>query len=192
MQKGFTLIELIVVTGILALISSLILANNNRFGGETLLRNLAYDIALSVRQAQVYGIAVRRFADDEFNTGYGMYFNKDTATTYVLFADAYPGGGGNGLYDPGENELVEATTMQKGFHIADLCATSDGVSEICGIDTLHILFKRPEPDAYISINGVSGTLNPTALHERGRIIIESPRGDRFSVVVEATGQISVQ
>ena len=35
--RGFTLIELMVVTGILVVITSLILANNTRFGGAVLL-----------------------------------------------------------------------------------------------------------------------------------------------------------
>src|SRR3989344_4615422 len=51
-ERGFTLVELMVVTGILVVITSLILANNTRFGGAVLLENLAYDIALSMRKAQ--------------------------------------------------------------------------------------------------------------------------------------------
>src|SRR3989344_9303934 len=54
-ERGFTLIELLVVTGILVLISGLVLANNTRFGGAILLKNLAYDVGLSIREVQVYG-----------------------------------------------------------------------------------------------------------------------------------------
>lgn len=191
---GFTLIELLVVTGILTVVTSLILFNNNRFGGAILLENLAYDIALSIRQAQVYGIAVRRFGTSNFSIGYGMHFETASPTTYVLFADALSA---NGLYDGCPDsiscELVESTEILRGYRVADLCAIpSGGGAEVCGLTKLDILFKRPEPDAYISANGVSGTANPVALQERGRIVLESPRGDRLSVIVEIAGQIATQ
>lgn len=186
--------ELLVVTGILTVISALILINNNRFGGAILLENLAYDVALSIREAQVYGIAVRRYGTSNFNIGYGMHFAKASPTTYVLFADAVAS---NGLYDGCPDsfscELVESTEIHRGFRIADLCATpSSGGGEVCGLERLDILFKRPEPDAFISANGVSGVANPSALQERGRIMLESPRGDRLSVIAEVAGQIATQ
>ncbi|MBI4079924.1 prepilin-type N-terminal cleavage/methylation domain-containing protein [Candidatus Kaiserbacteria bacterium] len=194
MSKGFTLIELLVVTAILTLITGLILVNNNRFGGAVLLENLAYDVALSIRQAQVYGIAVRRYGVSNFNIGYGMHFETDSPTTYVLFADAIEA---NGLYDGCPDsiscELVESSDILRGYRIADLCATASGAGgEVCGLEKLDILFRRPEPDAHISANGVSGVANPGALQERGRIVLESPRGDSKSVVVEVAGQIATQ
>ena len=50
-DRGFTLIELIVVTGIIVVVSTLVLSSNARFGGAILLENLAYDVGLSVRKA---------------------------------------------------------------------------------------------------------------------------------------------
>ncbi|OGG61968.1 hypothetical protein A3C21_03580 [Candidatus Kaiserbacteria bacterium RIFCSPHIGHO2_02_FULL_59_21] len=191
---GFTLIELLVVTAILTIVSGVVLANNGRFGGLILLENLAYDVALSIRQAQIYGISVRQFGSGNFDVGYGMHFSIGSPATYVLFADAVSG---NGIYDgcPTEAmcELVESTDIERGYHIADLCAAGSGSeAETCGLSELDLFFKRPEPDAYISANGVSGVANPAALNARGRIVLESPRGDRTSVVVEATGQIAIQ
>lgn len=193
-SNGFTLIELLVVTAILTLITSLVLVNNNRFGGAILLENLAYDIALSIRQSQVYGIAVKRYGASNFSIGYGMHFSIDSPTRYVLFADALSA---NGLYDGCPDsiscELVLATEILRGYRIDDLCSTpSGGGAEVCGLEQLDILFKRPEPDAYISANGISGVANAAALQERGRIVLESPRGDRISVIVEIAGQIATQ
>ena len=50
-----------VVTAIFVILSAVVLANNSRFGNVIVLQNLAHDISLSVREAQVYGIAVRRY-----------------------------------------------------------------------------------------------------------------------------------
>ncbi len=191
--RGFTLIELLVVTGILVLISGLVLANNTRFGGAILLKNMAYDVGLSIREAQVYGTAVRRFGAGDYDTGYGVYFNRSSPTSYVMFADIYPAGSENGLYEAAHGELLQSTTMQRGFHIQDICGTpSGGGAEVCGLNTVSILFQRPEPDAYISVNGNSGIISPGSLYERARIVLESPRDDQVSVIIEATGQIAVE
>jgi prepilin-type N-terminal cleavage/methylation domain-containing protein len=181
-SKGFTLIELVVVTGIIALISSLVLANNSRFGGVVLLQNLAYDIALSIRQAQQFGISVQSFQGN-FGAAYGMHFQLSPATgntVYVLFADAVDR---NGLYDTGE--FVQSTTVSQGYRIADLCVTPPSSAEVCGLTSIDITFQRPEPDAYIRSALVSG------LNESARIRVSSPRGDVKEITIEANGQIAV-
>jgi hypothetical protein len=178
------LIELLVVVSIFTIISVLTIASNASFGEKITLETLAYDVALSVRQSQVYGIAVRRFGlvGSDFNRGYGMHFDLTSANNYELFADTLTG---NGIYD--EGELVEATTIQGGYHVADLCVRPHGsITEDCSITELNILFKRPEPDAYI--RGSAAT--PT--YELGRVILQSPRGTTADIVVELSGQISVQ
>lgn len=189
--KAFTLIEMLVVIGIMVLISGLILANNNRFGGVVLLQNLAYDIALSIRQAQVYGIAVQRF-NSSFSAGYGMHFQVYGGagqSAYVLFADALSPE--NGFYDcpePGtvNCELVQSTSIASGYRVTQLCVTPPGGLERCDITSLDVTFKRPEPDAYIRSSQVSG------INESGEIHVTSPRGDTKRISIQANGQISVQ
>ncbi len=184
MKRGFTLIELIVVTGIMVLITSIMLANNAKFGGVVTLRNLAYDIALSIREAQTYGISVRKFGTGagEFGAGYGLDFRTSANTSYLLFADTV---GNNGLYDEA-SELVQAYNIGRGFRITDICGTATGSgAETCGLGRLTVVFVRPEPDARIRMNGGS------SLYQRARVIITSPQGDTASILVEATGQISI-
>lgn len=214
LRRGFTLIELLAVTAIITLISAVILVDNNRFGGTVLLENLAYQVGLSIRQAQVYGIAVARFGTGEnaFSNGYGMHFDLSNPNTYVLFADAVTE---NGIWDcptPGspltcETVPAQTITIQRGYSIYDLCITPGaGQSEICNrasdsesvgsITRIDILFKRPEPDAYISYNGTAtftgNDVIPNALNESARIVLASPRGDIKSVVVDNTGQIYIK
>ncbi|MBV9159306.1 MAG: prepilin-type N-terminal cleavage/methylation domain-containing protein [Candidatus Kaiserbacteria bacterium] len=191
-QAGFTLIELITVMAIMVLISGLILSNNSLFSGKVELQNLAYDIGLSIRQAQVYGISVERFATGVFAGAYGVHFDTSNRNTYVLFADVLPPI--NGVYDcptPGSNcELVLDNTIRSGYTIAQLCATPAGGSESCvsapTSGSLDITFQRPEPDAFIRASWLPG------INETGRIILQSARGDTRSVVVEVNGQIAVQ
>jgi prepilin-type N-terminal cleavage/methylation domain-containing protein len=197
LKAGFTLIELLVVVAIIVVISALILANTNKFGGETLLQNLAYDIALSLREAQVYGISVR--ADNGvFTSGYGMHFTMATPTTYNLFADLSQ----TGVYAPlykGVTEDVSPSPYKIGqnFQISKLCVTPSNGIEDCTPNKLDILFIRPEPDACISENSAvdvtsGNTYACISTIQRARIVITSPRGDYMNIIVYANGQISVQ
>ena len=195
--RAFTLIELLVVTAIIVVVTGIILADNNRFGGVVQLENLAYDVALSIRQAQVYGISVARFStasvcagqpqSSNFCSGYGMHFDIRDPQHYEFFADV----SGNGLYDPSENVPPSPYTIANGFKISALCTTPPVGTESCGATAIDVVFKRPEPDAWISAGGASCILSNGPCEEGARIVLTSPRGDTMSVVVEVNGQISV-
>lgn len=183
-----------VVTAVMVVVTTMILADNNRFGGVVLLENLAYDVALSVREAQVYGISVQRFGGSNFDAGFGVHFDISSPQTYVVFGDGITP---NGLYDcpqPGTSdcELVQATTISNGYRIGDLCVTPPSGTETCGAAKVDVLFQRPEPDASISLGENSCLLNGGLCEGRARVILVSPRGDTMSVIVESNGQISVR
>lgn len=181
LQRGFTLIEMVVVIGIIVVVAAVVLANNTRFGGTVLLENFAYDVALQVRQAQVYGISVVRYGAGNYNAPYGVHFDMTNSTAYLFFAD----GSRNGLYDTGE--LVKTTTLTRGFKINALCVTPASGAEDCTASSIDITYKRPEPDAFILENGTAAPLFASA-----RVQLISPRGDTMSVVIYNNGQISVQ
>ncbi|MEK7107281.1 MAG: GIY-YIG nuclease family protein [Patescibacteria group bacterium] len=190
-KGGFTLIELVVVVAIITVVTSVVLVSNTKYGGSVLLQNLAYDIALSIRQAQVYGISVRGFGTTNmFTAGYGMHFDINDNAHYELFADA----DGNGLFsNASENVPPSPYVIGRNYRIKKLCAPAGtNFSSCASVQQLDILYKRPEPDAWISANGNSCLLQPSNCKDSARIIVESPRGDVLSIVVDATGQISVQ
>jgi len=146
---GFSLIELIVVIAIVTLISGITLFNHNTFSGGVALENLAYEIALAVRQAQFFGINVRA-ADigggaTTFDTGYGVFFDKDNPTSFILFADI-----DNNRFYSGSGEIVNVYTITRGNQIKYLCVDA-GCSnpETSTFNKLNITFVRPEPDALI-------------------------------------------
>lgn len=180
-SSGFTLIEMLVVVAVIVVVTSTVIANNNRFGGAVLLQNLAYDIALSARESQVYGISVLHF-DGAFNTAFGMNFDESTKFLYTLFGDA----NGNNYFDgPGSGESVQTSNITSGYFISNVCVTDSGGVENCAITKLNIIYRRPEPDAYIYAN------NEPTLYQTGRIEVQSPRGDNLSIWIHANGQISV-
>lgn len=180
-KRGFTLIELLAVMAIMVILTGVLLAKNSSFGGTIILRSLAYDVALSVREAQTYGIAVRRTASGTFGSGYGIEVRSASPSSYLLFSDD----NGNGYYD-GESELVTRYELKQGYIISNLCYTSAIEAEVCGAQKVDVTFVRPEPDAYIRVN------DSASLNQQARIIISSPNGSAASVLMEITGQISVQ
>ena len=179
---GFSLIELLVVMGIFTVISSLILANHSRFNSSVLLNSLAYDMALSVRQAQVYGLSVRGSASG-FQVGYGIHVTQ--GTSYVFFTDV----NGNKRYDAGTDAIVQTYTVGQGYQVSRFCGVkSDGASECSNasspISSLDIVFFRPNPDA-VMYSDVGGP------YSSGTVTVASGAQTR-TIVVASTGQISVQ
>lgn len=177
----------------MAIVSGLVLANNNRFGGNVQLQNLAYDVALTVRQAQVYGISVQRFTATTFARAYGVHFTQsgsNATSEFALFADVI---GQNGLYDcadpahadPSTCELVKAYSIRTGYRIADMCVPKTQARP-CGHTSLDVSYQRPDPDAFIRADGLS------TLYQSARLYITSPQGNTLSVVIESSGQITVQ
>ena len=162
--RGFTLFELLVVMAIMLVVSSVMLFNQSKFDSSTILRSLAYSVALSVRQAQVYGTSVLGTSTPQvactgfyaagvcYVSAYGVYFNAASPGQYILFADL----NNNGHYDTGED--VKVFSFSTGYVISQFCANGAAISRCSPslINSLSIVFKRPNPDAkfYADFNGV--------------------------------------
>ncbi len=193
-QGGYTIIELAVVVIIFILLTAVVLASNSRFGGNILVTNLAYEIGLAIRQAQVYGISVREF-NTSFTSGYGVHFDSSKSTSFLLFGDA---DGDKKYTAPAQGlpntELLEqynidpSSVTTRGNTIKNFCVTSTSTT-LCSSDgngptSLDIAFLRPNPDAIISTNLGSG-------YESATITIESKAGQTRLIKVFNTGQISI-
>ncbi len=185
--KGFTMIELVVSAGILVVITLVVLVKQSAFGGNVLVGALAYDVGLSIRQAQVFGLSVREFGAGTgmFNIGYGVHFDIDNPTSYQLFVDMDK----NKTFNTNDG-TKEVFSISRGFSIAQICGTTVSSVELCSntgnITTLDITFIRPDPDAFIRIDG-----NATTVYKSARIVVQSPQGKKREVTVESTGQISI-
>ncbi len=203
-KRGFTLVELIVIVGIVTVISSVILAGSARFDNSILLTNLSYEVALSIREAQFSGLYVVEFkfgGGSEFDTGYGVNFYKtnvggsSNTTDYILFADIIPSGSaiGDQVYSgdsSGGAEFVKKYSAKKGNYIELFCginaiSSAEQCSDVAGgLTYLNISFYRPNPDANFKSNtGV--------VYKAAKIYLKSAQGNRRAIRVESSGQISV-
>jgi prepilin-type N-terminal cleavage/methylation domain-containing protein len=192
--RGFTLVELLVVASIIVIITMVLLLRQSRFNSATILRSIGYSVALSVRQAQVYGTSVLGSASGglvSYAPAYGLYFNYASPSSYILFADF----NNNGAYNsPGES--VKVFSLNAGYTISEACAKlSNGQKRCTGSDdstgsrstnTVSILFKRPNPDAVFATD-IGGENYASAY-----VQVRSGDGTTRSVLVTSAGQITVQ
>lgn len=185
-ESGFTLVELMVVASIFAVISSIVLFQNARFNNVVILENLAYDVALSVREAQVYGLSVRQdLGSGSFDFAYGIHVGASAPSNYVLFIDANE----NDRFDA-PAETLQTFTLRKGFVIGRYCADNGGTPKCSDtsadeMEGLSVVYRRPDPEGLIRTDtGVS--------YSRAEIVLQAPNGNERSVVIYTSGQISVE
>ena len=173
-KRGFTLVELLVTISIFVVLTGVVLFSQNSFNSSILLTNLAYDTALTIRQAQTYGINIKNFNSTGSGNGvfvpYGVHFDMGAKQSFILFADLSSGPGYAGVFDRSANPLscqtdkgcVSRYNIKNGNYISKLCInnTSDpSGSDDCSPTSLDIEFQRPNPDAVISVNG-DQTISP--------------------------------
>lgn len=84
------MIEMIVVLAIFGLLSSVTLYNYGDFDRNITVTNLAYELALTIREAQSYSLSVKS-EKGNFRINYGVSFFLDGSTnanqSFVFFAD---------------------------------------------------------------------------------------------------------
>ena len=205
-EAGFTLIELLVVIGIISVITFLLLVQQSKFDSSTVLRSLVYNMALSVRQTQVYGVSVSESAlgTAAFAHAFGLYFNPAASSNnYILFADSAVGATPNdSRYEAGEE--TSTFKISPNYMLSEVCAIkNDGTKRCSGSDdssgagtisTLTILFKRPNPDAVIIGLNSAGSLvggDMVSQYTSAYVQVRATDGTKRGLHVYITGQVSV-
>lgn len=197
--RGFTVIELIVSTGIIILILGLVFFSYPRFKARSSLAALAREIGLLVREAQVYGLAVKEFPEQQLLfPPYGVHISKDKPREVIFFGDI---GSHAFIYESGDGcgedstECIRRMTLSGPEYIDKICVIPGGgqggdedLTEVCDIDGLNITFRRPDPEAWIVAD------DPLKRYNGARIYLRSNKDSRETRTVRIwiTGQISIQ
>ncbi len=202
---------------IITIVTGIVLVSQNTFNRTLVLANAAYDVSLTLRSAETYGLGSRG-AGSTANAGYGVDFSMGAPTALSFFADtvpapgasgachALPSGGasapnalpGNCRYDGlTSGELVQTYALGNGVHVSRFCAYS-GLTSYCtsggsrAIDTLDIVFARPNPTPTFSVSksGVSLAVGGgTSSLYKSCVTLSSPQGDTRSVTTWWDGAI---
>jgi prepilin-type N-terminal cleavage/methylation domain-containing protein len=212
-KGGFSLTELMVVVAIMTIMTSIVLVSQREFGANITLSNLAYDIAVSVREAQSYGLSVKGVAaggTTTFNAGYGVYFMSNHDTQYLLYGDiqnihsSVPNKRYDGPFETtacsgdDSNECIKVYQIGRGNKILDLCGLLADGSRDCTPTYLDVAFYRAESEAFITgrdgtggLTGDSYSGTAPVLYTGAEIDVVSPSGNTRTVQITNTGQISV-
>lgn len=155
-QQGFTLVEMMVVVAIFIITTGIVLSNFGGFREKSSLDLLAREMALIIRQAQVYGTAtkVSPGSSGAFPS-YGI-FAKGGDTHFILFADK----DNDGKYDAGEE--VERFELYGGASILKIdgylaSGASEQIVKMCNFRNpsdpidFYAVFKRPTADASFAV-----------------------------------------
>jgi len=178
-------------------IMMVVLFSYSKFDNDLALVGASQEVAVAIREAQVYGLSVkeRTAGGGNFNIGYGIYFHPSDPTNYYVFADE----DNDGKYDGDStcstaSECIEKGTLRNGIKISSVCGVTGGTTRCypssC-IDGMAVTFLRPNPDASVNlINGGGNFCGST--EDTGQIILSSPQGKTLTISISKAGQISVQ
>lgn len=219
-RRGFTLIEVVVVVGIMVFIYSVLFANYPQFARQVAIDREANRMALSFRKAQSYALAVREFnsayVDDPFcsvppvkfppygvslSTVAGAPGDPRNETTYVIFGDTdcstlIAGSAGfTPVLADGSTESVETVALEQG-RAPVVIEAMVGYSTACpgptgcGLTRVDAVYQRPAPTIIIKGRVVSGVYVTLDYVE----ITLSVQGENVKrkVIIRNTGQVSTQ
>ena len=174
------------VLAIFSVLTAVVTYNYGAFNNQMTLTNLAYEMAMQIREAQVYSLGVRS-SNNTFENHYGVYF-KAGSSAFISFIDKEPSDGlcdnasGCPLVCTGDTECKEKISLPRNMIIDDVLV--NGVS--AGNNSVFITFKRPDTEAII-MNGGS-PVNSGKIE----VIIKSPDNQYKKIVVKQNGYISVE
>lgn len=131
-SSGFTLVEILVVTFIIILLSGIVLANYGSTKGRFALERSTQRLAQDLRRAEEMAMSTQKFEGSVPPGGYGIYFDSSEPYHYILFADS--DGDGDGNYS-GPSEQVENISLESKVKIKSLAPT----------DPLTVIFIPPDP-----------------------------------------------
>ncbi|KKU05101.1 MAG: Secretory pathway protein [Candidatus Giovannonibacteria bacterium GW2011_GWA2_45_21] len=105
-SRGFTIMEMLIVTIIIGIVTGIMLSGYKTYGAKLNVRRSANEVALAIREAQANALAVKGYDHDNNSgtpllfTSWGVYFRKSVSTTqFNIFVDS----DGDKSYDSGES-----------------------------------------------------------------------------------------
>jgi prepilin-type N-terminal cleavage/methylation domain-containing protein len=210
-QNGLTMLELVVVMGIFAVVSIIMLFNYSKYQSSISVNNLAQDIALTIRKAQVYAIGVKGTdvsgGSKQF-PGYGIHFylpnisgnpTDGDSRSFIFFSDIpmFPGGIGDKTYNQLTsscdnlmfgNECMNIVTIKGNDRITELCNGATCVNSVLS-PSVDIIFTRPNPEPMFCFKTNGSSCSSLASYIS--VKIQSIDGTEKVVSVWNTGQIRI-
>ena len=197
-ERGFSLLEVLITTAIIGIVTAIVVLRYGAFNSTILLKNQAYEVAIAIREAQVYSISTRG-SSNAFRNNYGVAVDLSStgsAQEVILFLDngdsSHEGRYNDGSDGSAEDTVIESLILDSRFAITQFCVEAN-CSDATDAKQLSVTFARPNFDAKIKAAKDDGS-NYGGVFSDATITLGSLDGADFkrTVSVGATGQISVQ
>lgn len=174
-QKGFSLLEMLVVISIIGLISTILIVNWRKNEKQYLLQRVAQNIIQDIRKAQDMALNGTKYENQEVPYSYGIFFDKNKEY-YQLFGDV----NGNNTYQPSDMdiEIGGEVLIESGIEINSLSSETKGQG-------LNIVFSIP--DGFMRIEPSSTTASIIIKREG----TTCPSLNCKTINIRGMGQISV-
>lgn len=200
-QSGFSVVEMVVVLTIFAIMSGVSMFNYNDYRKKIEKTNVSQDIALSIRQAQVYGISSsdRTVGDEalDSSTHADELFSVIDITRdksirgVVIFPEEgkiilYEDLDRNFEYNEDDDRVIdERSIVNNSIEIVGTHLCSSGEPECENLQTgqVDISFKRPYPEAYIRYEGSN--------YAFATIVVSSDSDNDHYIKISSIGNIAV-
>lgn len=190
-SSGFSLLELLISFAIISIISAIVLTKYSTFDSTILLKNYAYEIALSLREAQVRSVSASR-SGTEFNYPFGVTFTPGSDHYLIYTFASTTGSPYYDVSDPEPNfaQIVATSTREATLRIIDVCITVANIEDCSTPTRLDVSFKRPNPEALFYVGGYA--TQPTPI-QSAQIKVQSTRGGLgvYVIDISAFGHMNV-
>lgn len=133
-NRGFTIVELMVVAALMVLLGGLVLPNWRAGQSQLALQRAVHKVAQDVRRVQEFALAARQLPGGQVPYAYGIYFLQSEPNHYIIFADL----DSNDSYNAGTDVVIEDIRIESPVSIVSLSASP-----------LTIAFRPPRPTVAI-------------------------------------------
>lgn len=196
------------------LLTTTLLVKNSQFKGNIVIGNVAYQLALTFREAQAYGVNVRGVdnpsADPSkpyiYTTPYGVHFDSTQDSSYLLFGDTLPAAaqGSSAMGDRKYTSefgtadvLVRTYQMPFGSTVLKFCTKKALQDPVCGgggaseISWLDVTFLRPQLSAAIRDSSRPELPASERYADSAVVFVKNTQGVCKAVKVTKVGQVTV-
>lgn len=137
MNKGFTVVEMLVVLSIIGIITGMVIFNVGSQQRNSALLRSAQNLSLNLRRIQNFALSSKTFKTSGVPCGWGIHFNGVGSKSYVIFADKAAS------VNCSDRDFARAADGSEDFENINLDAQIT-VSSLSG-GLSDIVFSPPEP-----------------------------------------------
>lgn len=168
-SKAFTIIELLVTTIIIGILSSVLFLGKTESEERLALQRSTYQLAQDLREVQGMAMGAGEVScNGVLAHSFGIQFKASWQDHYILFADCDESHNRGGA-----DEDIRTTYLEKKVKISNLLPSS----------SFSVVFAPPDPKTYIKQND---------WNEEAEITLQFDSGDTKTVKINSAGRIEIK